>query len=340
MGFREIVGQDLAKRTLVNSLRSGRLASAYLFYGPKGIGKATAAFALAKAVNCKQEGDDSCDSCPSCRRIENLNYPDVRVILPTPPGVGLEDLSWTPKEGRPHFGHKGSISIDTIRSLRREIALKPYEAERRMIILLDADCMTVEASNAFLKALEEPPLDTTFVLTTTRASYLLPTILSRCQRIPFRRLSREEIEESLVRIAGVDSRRARSVSLISDGSLGRALELAEEGGETERQRVVELISLPPGDRWEALEEKQINPAGVEEMVGLLLLTYRDLLVFKEMGEEGVVNRDLLSQLRVKANAISSEQIRSSIDSLMDASRALARNVNPKLVWNGLIVQLS
>ncbi len=339
MAFAEIVGQALAKRTIANSLESGRLASSYLFYGPKGVGKARTALALAKAINCKESRTDSCDKCPSCKRMDNGNYPDLRMIIPTPPGVNLEDVEWTPKKERPDFGQKGKISIDTIRSLRREISLKPYEGERRVIIILDADCMTVEASNAFLKALEEPPPDTVFILTTSKINSLLPTILSRCQRIPFRRLRRDEIEESLVRKLKVGRERAKFLSLISDGSLGRALELAEEEAGTARQRVLDLVSSLPRERWGSLKEGKVEMS-LEETVQFLLLVYRDLLVLKEMGEEGVVNLDLLPALRQKAEAVSSEEIRSSIGNLVDATYALARNVNPDLIWNDLMVQLA
>jgi len=339
MGFADIVGQESAKRVIVNSLKAGRLASSYLFYGPRGVGKTATAFGLAKALNCREREADFCGSCPPCRRIESLNYPDLRVVVPTPPGVELEDLDWSPKTGRPSFGQKGKISIDTIRSLRKELSLKPFEGERRVIVILDADCMTADASNALLKSLEEPPLDTVFVLTTVRLSFLLPTILSRCQRIPFRRLKREEIEESLRKRLKLDKERARFVSLISDGSLGRALELAQAGRDAGRQSIVELISLRPEERWKILEEGQVEME-LEETLEFLLLVYRDLLILKEMGKEGVVNLDLLPLLKGKAEAISSEGIRDSISVLLGASHALAQNVNPKLIWHNLVTQLT
>ena len=131
----------------------------------------------------------------------------------------------------------------------------------------------------------------------------------------------------------------RDSSLISDGSLGRALELAQAGRDAGRQSIVELISLRPEERWKILEEGQVEME-LEETLEFLLLVYRDLLILKEMGKEGVVNLDLLPLLKGKAEAISSEGIRDSISVLLGASHALAQNVNPKLIWHNLVTQLT
>lgn len=335
MGFEHIVGQELVKRVIEKTLRTRRVASSYLFYGPPGVGKATTALTLAKAINCQEGGVDSCDRCKSCKRIERFNHSNVRVIIPTPPKVGPETVRWSLKEGRPDYGAKGSITIDTVRSLRREISMRPFEKGRRVIIILDADRMTQDASNAFLKSLEEPPLDTTFILTTTRVSSLLPTVVSRCYPVPFRRLGRREIEDELLERTKVSRDQARLFSLISEGSLGRALELCKEGGGAYRGAVVDLISHPPEKR--VLEEVE---GSLEEVIGFLLMVYRDLLVLKEVGDEVVVNIDLLPKLKAKAGVVSREEIGSSIRGLLEANVALGRNVSPKLIWTNLLTRLA
>ena len=165
MSFSAHTDQPRIVEQLQRSLQRRRLAHAYLFVGPRGSGKLAVALTLAKALNCEQLDHDSCDRCESCRRIDERVHPDIRLIEP--------EL----KSRR--------IGIDQIREFSRAANLKAGEARIKVGIIVDADRMGEEASNAFLKTLEEPPANTIILLLTAEPQRLLPTILSRCLKVVF-----------------------------------------------------------------------------------------------------------------------------------------------------------
>ena len=176
MSFGDVRGQDRAVRLLRNAISQGRLSHSYIFAGPDGCGKKLLALNFAKALNCEKEGNKPCDSCPSCRSIDNGTYPDVR---------------WVRKE---QDGTR--IRIRQIRELERDIALKPYGARYKVFIIVDAGEMNVEAQNSFLKTLEEPPRNSVLVLICRRPDDLLPTVVSRSQVVWLRPSGRYEFSVS------------------------------------------------------------------------------------------------------------------------------------------------
>jgi DNA polymerase-3 subunit delta' len=159
VSFERVKDQDVAIATLKMAIRKNRLAHAYLFEGPDGVGKKLTAEAFAKAVNCEKGGDDSCDTCWSCLRIGELTHPDVTLIEPV-------------KAGR-------AIHVDTMQELIERSSLKPYRAKYRVAILVDAERMNDAAANKFLKTLEEPPGNSLFILVSHSPEQLPATIVSR-----------------------------------------------------------------------------------------------------------------------------------------------------------------
>ncbi|MDP3051425.1 MAG: DNA polymerase III subunit gamma/tau, partial [Eubacteriales bacterium] len=169
--FSEIAGQRHITRTLVNAVDSGRIAHAYLFSGPRGTGKTTTAKVLAKAVNCaERDGAEPCNRCPNCTATNN--------------GVSVDVLEIDAASNR---------GIDEIRELREQVRYRPASAPYKVFIVDEVHMLTGEAFNALLKTLEEPPQHVIFILATTEAHKVPLTILSRCQRFEFRRISNEEI---------------------------------------------------------------------------------------------------------------------------------------------------
>jgi len=156
---------EQAAEQLQRSVRRGRLAHAYLFLGPREGGMETVARSLAKTLNCREENSVACGRCDSCRRIDQEEHPDVHWVRPE--------------------SKSRRIQIKQIREFENDVRLKPGLARVKVGIMVDADCMTEEAGNAFLKTLEEPPNQTIMVLLTSEPQRLLPTILSRCLRIHF-----------------------------------------------------------------------------------------------------------------------------------------------------------
>ena len=174
MGFETIRGQTAAVEFLRGAISRGRIPSAFLFHGPRHVGKRTTALALAMALNCPQS-PDGCGTCPSCRKIAEAVHPDVETISP---------------DGQ-------FIKIDQVREVQDRLGLIPYEAKKRVVIFSQAERMNLQSANAFLKTLEEPPGDTLIILCAEHSNRLLETIRSRCVPVRFSLLSEPDVRALL-----------------------------------------------------------------------------------------------------------------------------------------------
>lgn len=243
--LRKVKGQDRAELLLGSALASDRLAHAYLFAGPEGVGKLTTALELAAAMVCT-EAEGYCGECRNCRRVFGFDHPDVRITIPSRRSVGDEEVAdifrRRVEDGVTPLRVPGNtyIGIDQIRELEQRLSLKAFEAVWHVEILLDCHRMRIEAANALLKTLEEPPDNTLLVLTTTTVSSLLPTIRSRVHLVRFNRLPRKLVREELRERLGIDEAVLDRLVAASDGSVGRALRLAEEGA-THRAAVLKTL---------------------------------------------------------------------------------------------------
>src|SRR5215217_5845871 len=207
----ELVGQEHIVRTLQNAVRLDRVAHAYLFSGPRGTGKTTTARVLAKAINCLHDdpGLRPCNTCLNCQAINAGASPDV---------IEIDAAS--------------NRGIDDIRDLRERVRYAPAQLRSKVYIIDESHQITGAAANAFLKTLEEPPAHTRFILATTDPEELLPTIVSRCQRFDFRRVSLDDIVRRLQTVASlegvsVDADALRLIARYATGSLRDALGLFE-----------------------------------------------------------------------------------------------------------------
>jgi len=235
--FSDLAGQEHVATTLRHSIEQGRVSHSYLFCGPRGTGKTTTARVLAKAVNCLDpQGGDPCNACSMCASVNDGRFMDI---------IELDAAS--------------NRGIDEIRDIRAKVNFAPVEGKRKVYIIDEAHMLTDQASNAFLKTLEEPPGHVIFILCTTEASKILPTIISRCQRHDFRRLPAEIIYQRLRQItegegAAVEPEAIRLVARYAAGSLRDAENLLEQlvlsyGEGVGLHQVEELLGLGHGDRW-------------------------------------------------------------------------------------------
>lgn len=232
--FTGLKGQIQAKKVLSSAVFSGRLAHAYIFAGPEGSGRLTAALDLAKARICSQQEKGFCGECKQCRQIDALTHPDVRITLPRMKTTAEQDVSdlfrKRVKDGITPLRIQGNsfISIDQIREMSHRLSRKSFEGRGYVEIVYDAHKLRREAANAMLKTLEEPPDGTLIVLVTSRISGMLPTVRSRAHTVRFGRLTNASIEEILVERTGVSIEDAARLALHADGCPGRALLLNRE----------------------------------------------------------------------------------------------------------------
>ncbi len=355
MSFDSFVGNKLAIGMLKKAIKSQRVASAYLFHGPDGVGKSLAAREFAKALVCEKKGVDACDVCSSCRRVDSDNHPDVHEYKP--------------------LGKARLVKMRTVKDMIEQTGLKPFEAAWKVFILLDADRMKTETQNAVLKTVEEPPGHSVLTLISSNPAALLPTIVSRCQKIAFLPIPRDELEKAITEKWGLESKETRLVASLSSGSLGSAKRLLERQNLSRRQALLNLLADPRQTAFHAAhetasavddelkamsrtllaqKEKQLRSTGkaytaeqldemleeikaevdsevrqeVEDTLNLLAFWYRDLLVLKEEASaELVTNLDMMKALREAAGETSTREILRRLEAVEEARRAVALNLS-------------
>lgn len=229
--FDGIFGQPRVREFLRASIASGRVSHAYLFTGPAGSNKTAAAYAFAQAILCKDHG---CRTCDDCRRIERRKHPDVHFYTPE--------------------GAQGYL-IEQIREIVSGVSLAPIRTKGKVYILDRVDLLGVSAANAFLKTLEEPVEGVTFILLGRTREAVLPTIVSRCQVVPFRHIPAREAAGILSQKTGVTPEQARIAIEACNGSITRAMTFAKSAERAEfRARIMEVLSnLPLSDERDVLE---------------------------------------------------------------------------------------
>ncbi|HET6419584.1 MAG TPA: DNA polymerase III subunit delta' [Geobacteraceae bacterium] len=318
MPFSDIKGQAAPVALLRRSLAAGKIAHAYIFEGIEGCGKKKTALALVKAIFCGEA--QVCGKCPACRKVDALQHPDLHMVEP---------------DG-------AFIKIDQIRELQRELSYRPFEAGKKVCVMEAAERLNPAAANAFLKTLEEPPGNALLILLTTNADAVLPTILSRCQRLSFSPLPSELVEECLGE-AGVPAEAAKVAASLAGGSMKKALEISAEDILLKRGNLLEKIA--------DLSQKEISPLfslaeelgsdrdAAMEALDLLTVFLRDVLLMQSGGMEPA-NSDLLPLLNEEVARSTPEQTMGKIELVSRSRQALLRNVNPRLTMEVLFMGLS
>jgi DNA polymerase III subunit delta' len=344
MPFRDLVGHRRLLGLLTRSIAHASLPPSLIFSGPQGVGKRLAATATAQALNClgpATEGLplDACGNCPACRRISRGTHPDVLTLAP---------------------GETGSIKIEPVREAVDAAAYRPFEGRRRVVLIEEAEALVPAAQNALLKTLEEPRPASVFILITSMADTLLPTVRSRCSHLRFGRLTPAEVASVLMRDHGYVDADARAVAALADGSVGRALEARAAEYAGARRVAVEILAGASGgsdskarlESAKALTARRSGPGGGagaalrtdREQVAVHLQTLssllRDLSILATGADTQLLaNLDLESGLTTLARHFESSRAVRAFTAVDQAQDALERNVSPKVVADWLALQL-
>lgn len=332
MSFNNLLGNDSQKEILLNTVKDGRLGHSYIFSGPSGVGKKLFAIEFAKLINCTVGIDrrkDDC-SCSSCSKIEKMIHPDVCLF---------------------EYEGQKTIKIDQIRTdIEKRIFLSPFESRHKIFIIDDAERMNINAQNAFLKTLEEPPADSIIILVTESINFIIPTIKSRCQILNFSPVESENIKSMLQENPGLDTSDIDTAMKLSRGSIGKALNLDSEQIEF-RNEVTKLLNSVRPDKPSSiftlyelikLDSKDNNPDQLKSVFGIISDWLRDLILIKiDYGKNALVNTDMYTELAEYAS-------QKSLSGLLKKTRHLESswygitvlNANKRLAFEDLMIKLS
>ena len=303
--FEEVAGQKHIIKTLKNALATNKIAHAYLFCGPRGTGKTTMAKLFAKALNCEEGIGHQCNKCSNCKEIIEGSHPDV---------IEIDAAS--------------NNGVEQVRDLIDKVNYLPIKGRYKVYIIDEVHMMTTSAFNALLKTIEEPPAHVIFILATTEPHNILPTILSRCQRYDFSKVSDGDIEERIAVVLekeGIeyDQEAVRAIISLADGGMRDALSILDQilaysgnklsvedvyslfGLASEEEKVSFILDINNGDVSNALGKiKAFSEGGVDikRLTEDLLEILKDVLIFKRTGDE----KELTVVNEKNANRLSGE----------------------------------
>ncbi len=312
--FNDIIGQDKVKKHLLEGIKTNNISHAYIINGETGSGRKLLASALTKTLLCenKTELGDACGHCKSCLQVESNNHPDVRFIV----------------------HEKASIGVDDIRDqLINDITIKPYSSNHKVYIIPDADQMTEQAQNALLKTIEEPPEYAVILLITDNAKNLLQTVQSRCVLLNTKPLDTEIITEYLIKNLQMEPEQAKIAAGFCQGNVGKAIDFAssEDFHEMKEDTLrllkrIDEMELP--DIMAFIKELSRHKGKITEYLDLMLLWYRDVLMFKVTKDANILlYREEYKAISQQAASRNYEDIENIIKAIDKAKIRLDANVN-------------
>mgnify|MGYP000210217468 FL=1 len=324
-GFKDIIGHEQIIEHLQNAIAMDKVSHAYIINGPDKSGKMMLAEAFAMTVQCEQGGRDACLECHSCKQALGRNQPDIIYVSHEKPNT---------------------ISVDDIRTqVNNDIVIKPYSSRHKIYIIDEAEKMNVQAQNALLKTIEEPPAYAIILLLTTNADNFLPTILSRCVSLNIKAVPDEMIEKYLMSNWQIPDYQAQICVAFAQGNVGKAIQLASSSDFNElKSSVLQLVKrLHEIDLYELTEAvKQIGEykLQINDYFDLMMVWYRDVLYFKATGDvNGLIFKDEVYDIKRRAEKSSYNGIEQIIEALQKAQLRLLANVNFDLVMELLLLTI-
>jgi DNA polymerase-3 subunit delta' len=335
-GFDGIAGQSLPLRILRRFISSGTIPHAMLFTGIEGIGKRMTARRFAMALHCTapsvttEKGDRGvtrpCGQCRACRQVADGLHPDTIEIGP----------------------RKGMLRIDQIRTLLGVLAMKPFGKGHRVVIVAEAHTLNLEASNALLKALEEPPADTIIIMTATQRTEVLPTIASRCRHIRFSPIGSDELADLLAKKHAMEPAQAGALAQVADGSVTKALRLSQDGWRKDRDWLLRASGLDQPRRFKArsdtvglafsahlAQRKETIDRNLELLKGWI----RDLSVWPYRPDQ-VIHADCADLLASARDGLGENQLLALWEALEQAQKSIAANGNLRLTLDVMVLRMA
>jgi len=324
-GFQDIIGQEQMKEHLMNTLSAGKVSHAYIIHGERSSGKEFIARVFAMALQCEGEGVKPCQACHSCKQALSDNQPDIIRVMHEKPNT---------------------ISVDDIRAqVNNDVGIKPYSSPYKVYLINEAEKMTVQAQNALLKTLEEPPAYAVIILLTSNVTSLLPTILSRCVVLNMKPVPDELVKKYLMEELHTPDYKAEVCVAFARGNIGRAKALASsEEFENVKQEALSLLKyIRDMELGEIIASiKRINEYKLEvgDYLDICGIWYRDVLLFKATNDVNhLVFREEIQAIRTAAQRSSYEGLETIIKAFDIAKRRLEANVNFELTMELLMLTI-
>lgn len=326
-GFKDVVGHKNIIQYIGNAVKTDKVSHAYILNGEKGSGKKLLASLFAMSLQCqdREEDGDACGKCQSCKQTVSNNQPDIIKVTHEKPST---------------------ISIDDIREqVNNDIVIKPYSSRYKIYIIADADMMTVQAQNALLKTIEEPPEYAVIMLLTENAETLLPTIRSRCVMLKLRNIKDQLVKKYLMEQMEIPDYKADVCVAFAQGNMGKAIMLAtsEHFNEIKEEAVHLLRNINEMDLNElidAVKRCMSYKLEISDYLDVIAIWYRDVLIYKATRNvDRVVFSDQLKYIKDRANKSSYEGIEIILDALEKAKSRLKANVNFELTMELLLLTI-
>lgn len=323
--FKNVVGHKDVIRYIQNAVKEDKVSHAYIINGEKGSGKKMLAKLFAMTLLCENGNQDPCNTCHSCIQAESGNHPDIIMLS---------------------HEKENSIGVDDIREqINNTIDIKPYQSSYKVYIVPQADLMTVQAQNALLKTIEEPPEYAVIMLLTENADTLLATITSRCVMLKLRNIKDTLIRKYLMERLGIPDYKADICAAFAQGNMGKAIMLANSEHFNEiREDALHLLQNIHDMELEEIirmvSEVTAYKIEITDFLDIIQIWYRDVLLYKATKEtEKVVLKDQINYMKEQARRSSYEGIELILKSLEKAKRRLGANVNFDLVMELLFLTI-
>lgn len=323
--FKDVVGHKDIINYIRNAVSNDKVSHAYILNGERGSGKKLLANLFAMSLLCEEGGPDPCNQCHSCKQAESGNHPDIIRVTHEKPN---------------------SISVDDIRTqVNHTVDIKPYQGSYKVYIIPQADLMTVQAQNALLKTIEEPPEYAVFLLLTENAEMLLPTINSRCVMLKLRNIKDTLIKKYLMEKLQIPDYKADMCAAFAQGNMGRAIMLANSEHFNEiREEAVQLLKyiheMELSEIVTAVKNITVYKLEITDYLDIIMIWYRDVLLYKATKEiDKVVFKDQIPFIKEQAKKSSYEGIELILKSIENAKARLKANVNFDLVMELLFLTI-